>query len=70
MYTYIKELSDPERSTKCNLDTVLTSLPAGLASIYTINMQWDLVEASFLGVSQTTLLVSPINNKFNASSSA
>lgn len=41
-----------------------------------IKIQWDLVEASFIGVSATTLfkihhtlLVSPINNKFKASSS-
>ncbi len=55
-------LSEPAKSTKCNRDTVFTSDPAFYDSIYIINMQWDLVDASFLGVSATTLLVSPVKN--------
>lgn len=34
-----------------------------------MNIQCDLVDASFFGVSAITLFYSPMNNKFNASSS-
>ena len=47
-------LSEPAKSTKCNLLTVLTSLPIFCVSIYTMKIQWERVEASFIGVSATT----------------
>ena len=62
-------LSDPERSTRWILAVVFIAEFGAWETTYKIKIQWDLVDASFLGVSQTTLLVSPINNKFKASSS-
>ena len=61
--------SDPDKSTMCNLETSLTFESAFWVSSYMIKMQWDLVEASFFGVSETALFVSPMNSKFKASSS-
>lgn len=61
--------SDPAKSTKVNLLLLTTSDPGFLALRLSINKQCDLVDASCLGVSATTLFVSPINNKFSASSS-
>ena len=58
-------LSDPERSTRWSLETVFISEPAFLDSIWIIKMQCDLVDASFFGVSLTTLLVSPIKSKLS-----
>lgn len=62
-------LSEPERSTKWILETVFISEFVFLDSIIIIKMQWDLVETSFLGVSQITLLLSPILKCSKASSS-
>ncbi len=62
-------LSEPERSTRWILAVVFIAEFGAWETTYKIKIQWDLVDASFLGVSQTTLLVSPINNKFKASSS-
>ena len=62
-------LSEPLRSTKCTRETVFTSELGFRVSIIMMNMQWDLVDASFLGVSETTLFVSPMKSRFRASSS-
>ena len=62
-------LSEPLRSTRCTRETVLTSELGFRLSIIMMNIQWDLVDASFFGVSETTRLVSPIKRRFKASSS-
>lgn len=62
-------LSLPLKSTKHNFETVFTSDVGLRHSNITMNMQCDLVDASFFGVSAITLFYSPMNNKFNASSS-
>ena len=59
----LKGFSEPDKSTICNLDNVFESSPIFWDSIWIINKQWDLVEASFFGVSATTLLSSPNINK-------
>lgn len=61
--------SEPERSTRCILLLRFTSPPILLDSISITNMQWLRVDASFLGVSDTTRFVSPINKRLRASSS-
>lgn len=51
--------SYPAKSTKCSLDLLILSVPSFFASMYTVNIQWDLVEAWFMAVSATMRLVSP-----------
>ena len=59
----LKGFSEPDKSTICNLDNVFESSPIFCDSICIINKQWDLVEASFFGVSATTRLSSPNINR-------
>jgi hypothetical protein len=62
-------LSDPAKSTKCNLLRLTLSELTSLASRDIEKIQWDREDAIFIGVSAIARFVSPINSRFNASSS-
>lgn len=62
-------LSLPLRSTRQTFETVFTSEAGFLHSKIMMKMQWDLVEASFFGVSAITRFCSPMKRRLRASSS-
>mmetsp|Transcript_44569 Transcript_44569/g.123473 ORF Transcript_44569/g.123473 Transcript_44569/m.123473 type:complete len:228 (+) Transcript_44569:1678-2361(+) len=59
----------PAKSTRCSFARRTLSLSCFLESTQRMNMQWLRVDASFIGVSATTLFVSPRKSRLRASSS-
>ena len=62
-------LSLPAKSTRWSFDRRILSLPFSRTSMAMVKMQWERDDAMFIGVSAMARFVSPMNNKFNASSS-
>jgi hypothetical protein len=61
--------SEPAKSTRLSFDFRIVSSPALRATMWAVKIQCDRELAMFIGVELIIRFVSPINNKFNASSS-
>jgi hypothetical protein len=63
------KVTNPAKSTRCNLDLRIVSSPSFRDAIDMIKIQWEREDAGLLGVSAIILFVSPTKSKFKASSS-